>query len=108
MHVPVLIVGAGPAGLCGSILLSRVGIRSRVVERHSSTSIHPKATDCGIDVDGVVLARPDGHIAWRSVGAAADAAATSEQVVARVLGFGLEEGHAVAAARAAPAGRGCA
>jgi 2-polyprenyl-6-methoxyphenol hydroxylase-like FAD-dependent oxidoreductase len=44
MQVPILIVGAGPAGLCSSILLSRLGIRSLVVERHPSTSIHPKAT----------------------------------------------------------------
>ena len=44
MQVPVLIVGAGPAGLCSSIVLSRLGIRSLVVERHASTSIHPKAT----------------------------------------------------------------
>jgi 2-polyprenyl-6-methoxyphenol hydroxylase-like FAD-dependent oxidoreductase len=44
MRVPVLIVGAGPAGLCSSILLSRLGVRSLVVERHASTSVHPKAT----------------------------------------------------------------
>ena len=44
MQVPILIVGAGPAGLCSSILLSRMGFRSLVVERHVSTSIHPKAT----------------------------------------------------------------
>ena len=44
MQVPILIVGAGPAGLCSSILLSRLGVRSLVVERHASTSIHPKAT----------------------------------------------------------------
>src|SRR6185295_10152958 len=44
MHVPILIVGAGPTGLSSSILLSRFGIRSLVVERHASTSIHPKAT----------------------------------------------------------------
>ena len=44
MQVPILIVGAGPAGLCSSILLSRLGVRSLVVERHTSTSIHPKAT----------------------------------------------------------------
>ena len=44
MHVPILIVGAGPAGLSSSILLSRLGVRSLVVERHASTSIHPKAT----------------------------------------------------------------
>jgi len=44
MQVPVLIAGAGPAGLVTSIVLSRLGIRSLVVERHPSTSIHPKAT----------------------------------------------------------------
>jgi putative polyketide hydroxylase len=44
MEVPILIVGAGPAGLCSSIFLSRLGVRSLVVERHGSTSIHPKAT----------------------------------------------------------------
>lgn len=41
--VPVLIVGAGPVGLSASILLSRLGIASRLVERRRSTSIHPKA-----------------------------------------------------------------
>ena len=44
MQIPILIVGAGPAGLCSSILLSRYGVRSLLVERHRSTSIHPKAT----------------------------------------------------------------
>ena len=44
MQVSILIVGAGPAGLCSSIFLSRLGVRSLVVERHGSTSIHPKAT----------------------------------------------------------------
>ncbi|MPZ43157.1 MAG: hypothetical protein GEV05_07135 [Betaproteobacteria bacterium] len=41
--IPVLIVGAGPVGLSASILLSRLGIASRLVERRKSTSIHPKA-----------------------------------------------------------------
>ena len=44
MRIPVLIIGAGPAGLSSSILLSRLGIRSLTVERHASTSVHPKAT----------------------------------------------------------------
>jgi 2-polyprenyl-6-methoxyphenol hydroxylase-like FAD-dependent oxidoreductase len=44
MQVPVLIVGAGPAGLCSSVLMARYGIKSLLVERHPSTSIHPKAT----------------------------------------------------------------
>jgi len=42
----------------------------------------------GIASDGAVLVRPDGHIAWRSPSAAADAIATLETVVARVLSRG--------------------
>ena len=41
--VPVLIVGGCPVGLTASILLSRAGVHSLLVERHSGTSIHPKA-----------------------------------------------------------------
>ena len=44
MRIPILIVGAGPAGLTSSILLSRLGVRSLTVERHAATSTHPKAT----------------------------------------------------------------
>ncbi len=44
VQVPVLIVGAGPTGLCTSLLLSRYGIPSLLVERHASTSIYPRAT----------------------------------------------------------------
>ena len=54
----------------------------------------------GIDADGAVLVRPDGHIAWRSTGAAADPTATLEQVVARVLGFGIDDGLTIPASRA--------
>jgi putative polyketide hydroxylase len=42
-HVPVLIVGGGIVGLSASILLSYQGINSVVIERHSDTSIHPRA-----------------------------------------------------------------
>lgn len=45
----------------------------------------------GADSDGAVLVRPDGHIAWRSAGAAADATATLEQVVARVLALNVDD-----------------
>ena len=41
--VPVVIVGGGPVGLTASILLSRAGIGSMLVERHAGTAIHPKA-----------------------------------------------------------------
>ncbi|HTO10894.1 MAG TPA: FAD-dependent monooxygenase [Candidatus Binatia bacterium] len=42
-EVDVLIVGGGPVGLTASILLSGFGVSSLLVERHPSTSIHPKA-----------------------------------------------------------------
>jgi putative polyketide hydroxylase len=41
--VPVLIVGGGPVGLTASIVLSRHGVRSLLVERHPGTATHPKA-----------------------------------------------------------------
>jgi putative polyketide hydroxylase len=52
----------------------------------------------GIDADGAVLVRPDGHIAWRSAGAAADTVATLEYAVARALGFDPSTRRAAVAA----------
>src|SRR4029079_14989464 len=43
-HIPVLIVGAGPAGLVTGIGLARHGVRSILIERHPTTSIFPRAT----------------------------------------------------------------
>ena len=54
-EVPVLIVGGGPSGLCTSLLLSRLGIHSLLVERHSGTSIHPRAR--AVDVRTMELFR---------------------------------------------------
>jgi putative polyketide hydroxylase len=47
-HVPVLVVGGGPAGLMTSLLLARHGVRSRLVERHPGTSILPRATSVNV------------------------------------------------------------
>jgi putative polyketide hydroxylase len=41
--VPVLIVGAGPAGLTSSLLLSRLGVDSLLVERRATASPLPRA-----------------------------------------------------------------
>src|SRR5690348_5809163 len=44
-HTPhVLVVGAGPAGLATAISAARHGAQVLVVERHRSTSIHPRAS----------------------------------------------------------------
>jgi 2-polyprenyl-6-methoxyphenol hydroxylase-like FAD-dependent oxidoreductase len=42
-QTPVLIVGGGIVGLSASLFLSSQGISSILVERHSGTSIHPRA-----------------------------------------------------------------
>jgi len=54
-EVPVLIVGGGPVGLSASLLLSRLGIESLLVERHPGTSVHPKAR--GLNVRTLELLR---------------------------------------------------
>jgi putative polyketide hydroxylase len=42
-RIPVLVVGAGLAGLSVAMFLGVHGVRALVVERHPSTSIYPKA-----------------------------------------------------------------
>ena len=48
VQVPVLIVGGGPVGLVASVCLSRLGVRSLLVERHPGTTIHPKARNLNL------------------------------------------------------------
>ena len=66
---PVLIVGAGPAGLTTSLLLARAGTPSLLIERHSGLSALPRAT--GINVRTMEIFRSIG-IADRIMAAAMD------------------------------------
>lgn len=43
-HTPVLIVGAGPAGLSAALSLGRLGIPCILVERRARVGSHPRAT----------------------------------------------------------------
>ncbi len=43
IETQVLIVGGGPIGLMGSLLLSRLGVRSLVVDLRGRTSTHPRS-----------------------------------------------------------------
>ena len=47
-HVPVLIVGGGLAGLTTAVSLAHYGVSSLLVERHVSTTVHPKQFGLGI------------------------------------------------------------
>ena len=43
VDVPVLVVGAGPVGLCASLLLARLGIRSLGLDRRDGPHRAPQA-----------------------------------------------------------------
>src|SRR5437879_5221997 len=55
IQIPVLVVGAGVAGLATSLFLAEHGVRSLVVERHAGTSIYPRAR--GVNGRTMELAR---------------------------------------------------
>lgn len=56
MGVPVLVVGAGPVGLCASIALSGFGVPSLLVERHAATTAF-SASQALIRAPATVLSR---------------------------------------------------
>lgn len=80
IHVPVLIVGDGGAGLTSSILLSRSGVSSLLVTRHPETTNLPRGhilnqrtleilTDMGVADDVKAKATPPENmrgLAWYS------------------------------------------
>lgn len=42
-HYPVVVIGAGPVGLCASLLLSKYGIQHLLIERRTKHTAHPQA-----------------------------------------------------------------
>lgn len=54
-EVPVLITGGGISGLCAALFLLEQGIRPVLIERHKTTSVHPRAR--GFDVRTMELFR---------------------------------------------------
>jgi putative polyketide hydroxylase len=75
MNVPVLVVGAGPAGLATAIELTRHDVPCLLVERRTALSSHPRAT--GLSLRSMELVR-----AW---GLEADMRARSVDVDWRML-----------------------
>ena len=73
IQTPVLVVGAGPAGLVTSLTLAHHGVASLLVEKHPGTSIHPRAT--GLSVRTMEIFR----------GLGVEAAVRSSSVVAAPL-----------------------
>ena len=43
INVPVCIIGCGPIGLAGALLLSRFGINTLLIERRSEVNTHPRS-----------------------------------------------------------------
>ncbi|GAA4803843.1 FAD-dependent oxidoreductase [Actinomycetospora chlora] len=84
-HTPhVLVVGAGPAGLATALSAARHGARGLLVERHPTTSIHPRAS--GLSTRTMEIFR-----AW---GVADAVRAASSTVIARsATGVTLADGE---------------
>ncbi len=43
INVPVCIIGAGPIGLTGALLLAKFGVRSLLIERRDQVNTHPRS-----------------------------------------------------------------
>src|SRR5258706_7222000 len=76
---PVLVVGAGPAGFTSALLLSRLGIPSRIIERRTTPQSAPAAhvvnartfeifRAAGVDMGAIAAASQDpadaGQVLW--------------------------------------------
>src|SRR5918992_694276 len=100
-QVPVVIAGAGPAGLVAAVTLARNGVRSLLVERHPGLSPLPRAT--AVSTRTMELLRAwgledevrGGHLPLTAVGAwAAETLASTEGVLAPLGHPDLEQAAA--------------
>jgi 2,4-dichlorophenol 6-monooxygenase len=79
IDIPVLIVGAGPVGLTAGLLLQRLGVAARIVERRAGTQRAPAAhavnartfeifRQAGVDMEAIQAASKDpadaGFVYW--------------------------------------------
>ena len=87
IDTPVLVVGAGPAGMTSSLLFSRLGIASRVIERRATPQRAPAAhvvnarsfeifRAAGVDMEAIAAACQDpadaGQVYWMTTLAGAE------------------------------------
>src|SRR5437773_671435 len=78
-RVPVVIVGGGPVGLVAALELARYGIRSLLVERHESTTWHPKARN--LNTRTMEIARGWGRVVHDSLAAVNLPRAWTSQII---------------------------
>ena len=79
IETPVLVVGAGPAGMTAALLLSKLGIPSRIIERRATPQSAPAAhvvnartfeifRAAGVDMQAIAAACQDpsdaGQVLW--------------------------------------------
>lgn len=110
-RVPVLVVGAGVAGLSASALLAQRGIRSLLAEKRREVFIYPKARNLSfrsleilrglglaeqvhavadLAPDAALLARPDGIVAWRANALVQPPASHLGRALSNILGRKLD------------------
>jgi putative polyketide hydroxylase len=85
---PVLLAGAGGAGWTAAAgrVAERLGVPVRAYRFGVELAGHDLAAAHGIGDDGALLVRPDGFVAWRSPGVAADPAAELDRALRATLG----------------------
>jgi putative polyketide hydroxylase len=91
---PVLVVGAGPAGLAAAIELARHGVAVQLVERRTRLSSHPRATVLSLRSMEIIRAWGlEEHVRGRSVPDVDWRMLRAETLAAAAAGTALEVGY---------------